>query len=242
MRVKQVAASFALSLFCIFSVNASALPQWPQVLHWGYFNFPPLLYTDQAGRLTGPLAERVKRVLENANVPYQTIEYPNKRTKLMMNDGRINFNVMAKSFLIDPQSNVISDFPILETSIGVYWQAGTAPLTSLDDLQGKSVILISGFSYGEIRQQIESSALNIKSAMEVENHARGLQALLFKRADYFLGYTEPSNTEIETQSLQGISSMKVGAVDVYMIVSREMENADKLMRRLENSYKALYEL
>jgi len=59
-------------------------------LTWGYVNFAPYHYSENEN-VAGVIAQQVKYIFNDAKLTYSAVELPNKRAKLYITQGRVNF-------------------------------------------------------------------------------------------------------------------------------------------------------
>jgi polar amino acid transport system substrate-binding protein len=107
-------------------------------------------------------------------------------------------------------------------------------------LQGSSVLLIAGYRYGNGRKYIASNKITITS--NVENHIRAFESLVLGRADYMLGYEAPAKTALGPRTINNLQNSLVKEIEVFFVINKQTNNAENIMRRLEQAYIDIYGL
>ena len=225
-------------LILLISLPVSANTQEPLV--WGFSTFVPYLYLDNQGEPRGQYAEIVKNVFEHADVEYEVIESPNRRSKKLIDNGIITFGIGPKTILDNPEEYYFSKPSVSRIELRTYWQGEKKPINNAVELRGSRAILISSYTYSGIRDFITDEKNNIELAVDVEDHTRALQALILDRGDYMLGYKGPTEDALAELKVDKIYSSNLLTMDMYFLISKSVENGQAIMDRLDASYQYLY--
>lgn len=205
----------------------------PVVLQWGFVNMPPLASLNDEGIPEGVLAEVMHGTSLYSDIPYIPLEFPNARAIYNLNEQKVNFAIGVKSLVKKPEDFIISSFPVAIMQLNLLWLKTSEDVSSVDDLQGKRLVLLKGYTYGGLRSQLETIA---SSYIEVETHERAIGALRLNRGKYALTYKAASTYSIPKSEQLGYESLVVADFDVYFILSASVLEATQVMRRLEAGF------
>lgn len=205
----------------------------PVVLQWGFINLPPLIYQGEDGLPKGILAEIMAGTSLHSNIPYESIEFPNARAIYNLNARKVNFGIGVSSLVKNPNDFVISDVPIATMQLNILWLKGTDDITSVDDLKGKRLVLLAGYTYGGLRSKLEKIASGF---VEVETHERAIGALKLDRGKYALTYKTASAYSIPKAEQLGFDNLMLEEIGVHFILSASVPEAKQVMQRLEQGF------
>jgi polar amino acid transport system substrate-binding protein len=202
-------------------------------LQWGFVHFPPLIYLDKDGEYKGELKELMNSISLLSDIPYAPMLYPNIRAIFNLNQQKINFAIGAKSLVEQKDHFLISAFPVAKMQLRILWRTGTSPVSSVEGLTGKKLVLLKGYTYGGLRTKLEKIAA---SNMSVENHNLAISALTLQRGDYALVYKTASEYSMTAIAQTDFEHAVLGEVDLYFILDRNVAQAEHIMQRLEQAY------
>jgi ABC-type amino acid transport substrate-binding protein len=133
----------------------------------------------------------------------------------------------------DPNDFVFSAFPVAKMQLIIVWRKGTKGVSSIDDLEGKRLVLLAGYTYAGLRTKFEKIA---KSAIDVETHDRAIGALKLKRGNYALLYKTASTYSIALSGQADFESQVVSEVDLYFTLNKIVPDTERFMQRLEAGF------
>lgn len=226
-----------LLMVMLMALPASAEPEGTK-LEFGYVNFPPFGYTDDDGRSKGYLVALTRRVFQAMDQPVRIVQHPASRLYRQMGSGRTAFTLGAAGLHRLTDTAVESQEPALTLTLVVYHRKGTESISNVQELKGKRVILIKGYSYGKLGRFFEKHA-DALQIIEARGHKSALRMLEFDRADYLLNYQIPAETTIAKNNLSGFKKDIIGTIDVHFYVSRALENAQSLADAWDDQLQAL---
>lgn len=207
-------------------------------LRWGYYDFPPYIYTDEHGDPAGEMAMVLDGLMNDLDIPYQPLVYPNRRFIKLLEEQQLDFSFSVKASFKQPENVIFSRFPIRVVEFRVYWLNGETPnVTQVEDLIGKPLLTIAGFNYGGLT---DTPPFNEMRSTIVENHERALNALVLGRASYLLAYRFPTEQAILNTESVSLNYFSVRKTPVFMALNSKVANASELMSQLENSYQKLF--
>jgi polar amino acid transport system substrate-binding protein len=207
-------------------------------LRWGYYDFEPYIYTDQNGKPAGEMATVLKGLMNDLDIPFRALPYPNRRFIKLLENQQLDFTFAVKSSFTQPEKVIFSRFPVAIIELRVYWLKGkTADITQVQDLVRKPLLTLAGFAYGGL---INRPPFNEVRSTTVENHERALRALILGRASYLLDYRLPVEQVLLNTDGVSLNFLPVHKTPVFMALSTEVVNATELMSSLESSYQKLF--
>ncbi len=220
-----------ISLFSAFSANAQAR----QLITVGYYEFPPASYTDSANQPSGYILELGRTLLTHAGYDVAFKALPSARLYSDLISGNIDLWLGAPNKTELAGHTLESTKTLGEITLAVYYHPESKPPRLPDDLKGKKIILIGGYSYWHpISDWLADSALNLK-VTRTSRHTSAIAMLLRKRGDYLFDYLDPVRDAQQKLGLDELSlpNIILHSVPATFIVSKRAPNAEKILADLE---------
>ena len=196
-------------------------------LEFGYIELPPFGYTDSEGNARGYLIELTKKVFSHMDVSPEFQSHPAARLYRQLKSGKTAFTLGAAKLHTLREAAIESDEAAITFTLSIYNRQGSPTVSSLEDLKGKRVVLMQGYSYGKVGQFFEDNA----SSMRIE-YARNLDSALnmlqYGRADYLLNYQRATEALIAKKGITGLEGEVIGSTPVHFFVSRQVKNAQSM--------------
>lgn len=207
---------------------------------WGFSEFKPFIYEDGYGNVQGIFAEMMEPVFKKANIEYTAFQNPNRRSKMLMEDGRFNFTIVPAFVIQHPENYLIGNETVTIVEMHAFWVGDKKPIKDIPQLRGHSVALITGFTYAGARAFIESPGSGVSISVDVEDHKRALKALSLGRADYMLGYKKPADNALKNMTISNLNSSILGKAKFRFVMHRSNYNADRIMQKIESAFREIY--
>lgn len=201
-------------------------------LNWGYINFNPYHFNDN-DKVEGEIADVVEQIFKKAQLRYTPIQLPNKRAKLYLEQGRVDFTIVIESYVNQPNNYLKSKLPFYLIKLGAVCRNKNYNIQSVDDLKGIRLILLTGYSCGLDFELNEQNGFNV--VLKAENHFQALRALEYDRGDCALGYKGPFQAEDYDQSKLNLHFFPMDEFPVYLYLNKKAANADDVMKRINNA-------
>lgn len=201
-------------------------------LKWGFVSFPPY-HSNENGEVVGSIAEKINFVFEKAKIEYSAAELPNKRVKLYIERGNIDFTTVIESFISSPELYFRSELPVYRIKLSAICLKDNLQISNLEDLKKLEMILISGYTYGQSKVINDQNGFNV--ALLAKNHENAVNALIFKRADCALGYTLPFNVEKLKHTETNLHLYPIGELPVYLYLNKTVPNAIHIMQTINQN-------
>lgn len=183
------------------------------------------------GLPANPLLKTADAIFARAGLPWRAHPYPAARMFETLRNGNANFSMLVKSPALE-QCCLIGRKPIAGTELRVYHAPGKPPIAKSDDLRGKSVILIRGYSYGGLLPRLSAADSGVTVYTAV-THQAAFTMLERGRADYLLDYAGPAAEILAERPGLNLHHEALERLDVYLVLWRGYPNAEATMARLE---------
>ncbi len=225
--------SIAIIEIC-FGITLS-LARTDDTLELGCINFPPLYYQNEEGVEVGEIVTLAKDLFQRMGYIPKLRTRPPKRLTMEYADGEFDIWIGISPTHSFHELAHIGTVMVSELVFCTYSLSQEIVITSLDDLQGKSVVLIRGYSYGEWGEQIRSPSSNI-SYTEVSSVESAVDFLLLGRAEVLLSYQAQTLKFLETDHSIEIFEQEIKRYPLVITVSKSTPNGKEILQQLENGF------
>lgn len=225
-----------LMLAVLTSFIASAHSK--EVITVGYYEFPPASYTDSSDKPAGYMLELGRTLLTNAGYDVVFKALPSARLYSQLVSGDIDLWIGASNKPELAGHTLQGTKVIGEITLAVFYHPKAKPPRLPEDLKGKKIILIGGYSYWPpATQWLADSTLNLKLT-RTSQHDSAIAMLLRKRGDYLFDYLEPMR---DAQKQLGLDELSLPYITIHsapasFIVSKRAANPEKLLADLESQF------
>lgn len=186
---------------------------------------------DSRGEPDNPLLRLADVLFRKAGIPWHGAGYPATRMFENLRNGTSEFSMLVRASALQ-ECCLVGRKPVTSTELRVYSHADAPPVRSKEDLVGRSVITIQGYSYGGLLAFIADRKNNIGNNVAA-THDAAFAMLERKRADYLIDYTGPSTEILALRPIKNLRHDVLDRLDVYLVLSKKRPDAEKLMNRLE---------
>lgn len=238
----RCSAAPCLILSCIMGLLMAASAQAQQIretLTVGYVDVPPLAFQSEDGRAEGVFIELTRRVAEEAGYDLEFRYLPVSRAYFYLRTGGIDIwpgvtdvpaleNEVLESF--------VSPLPF---QLSAWGAEGKPPVLRFDDFNGKTLILISGYTYGGLAERLATTA-GI-STTEAPNHEAAVAMLNRGRGDYLLDYQDPVRAVLKEFPVPGIREYPVRTRNAAWVFSLANPKSSQLRDEFDDAYLRLAE-
>lgn len=204
----------------------------------GYYEFPPITYTDKTGQAQGCSINLYRQLLAETNYAVTFKNLPPARLYLQLISGEVDlwFGVPGKTELAE---HVIeSEMLISEANLALFYHPDAPPPVLPHDLTDKTVILINGYSYSpQAMAWLNDKQLNITTT-RTRQHRSAIAMLLRRRGDYLLNYTEPMHYAQQQLNIDNLylPYVPVQTIPGTFVVSKKSPHAPHLLDELEAAF------
>lgn len=186
---------------------------------------------NERGEPDNPLLSLASALFTKAGIPWHGKSYPAARLFKNLQDGTSQFSMLVKVPTLQ-ECCLWSKRPVTTAEIKVYRLNDKAPVKTAEDLTGKTVITIRGYSYGGLRNFINDEKNHVANN-ESPTHAAGFKMLASGRADYLIDYAGPATEILAGEPVSGLQSDTLLRQDVHLVLSKSYPEAAKVMAQLE---------
>ena len=219
-------------LFLLMLIGAVKDALATPVYSLGYFHLPPLIYHRSHQAPTGIIPDVIYALLTRNNMRFSYTEFSTKRFYLhVMRGDQAQIQIMVKGNADIDKYLVYGKERIFSATLSLYWQGETHALQGLEDLKGKSLILIRGYHYSGLLPRLESLGIVPHLAETTANAKRMLSA---RRAPYLLDYHFGSLAQV-----QGLETLTLSTQHFYISAHQSVSGAQALITQFDRDITAL---
>ena len=186
---------------------------------------------DDHGIPDNPLVRAAGPMFEKIGIPWRAEIYPASRLFQYLKEGRIQFSMLVKAPPLT-ECCLFSRRPVAAAEIRVYRHPSAAPIKRREDLRGKQLITLRGYSYGGLAQYIAKQAGDIVNH-SAPGHEAAFRMLAAGRADYVIDYAGPAREVMADAGLTDYVSDVLSRQDVFLVLSKTYPDAETVMAELE---------
>lgn len=181
------------TIFALLAMAALAGPVLADVggdkLRIGYTEFPPIEYQNEQGEPAGHFIELTQKVVQEAGYEAEFIYLPVSRIYLYLKSGTLDLWPGLSGVPILQGEVLESWMNVYPVQLSAWYLKTLEPLSHFDQLDGKTVIVIGGYTYGGLLSWLKAS--NQIRLTQAPNNRAAFEMLKLKRGDYVLDYREP---------------------------------------------------
>jgi ABC-type amino acid transport substrate-binding protein len=214
-----------------FGLSASALAASPEIEYGSPDQSVWTTRVKEGGEPDNPLLRVAGALFAKAGILWHGKSYPASRLFAYLQDGTVQFSMLVRVPALQ-DCCLFSKKPVTIAEIRVYRRAGTVPVKTKEDLAGKSVITIRGYSYGGLVNFLADERNRVTNNV-TQAHVSAFRMLESGRADYVIDYSGPANEVLATEPIAGVSFDVLTRQEVYLVLSRTYPDAQAVMDRLE---------
>ena len=230
--------ALAAAFYCSASFSAPANDPRPLV-QVGYYEFPPYSYTDSRGRPTGAILQLSKRLLEHAGYRAELRSYPSARLYNGLQDGSVQIWPGAPGKVELREHTLETHTQLGEIVLNLYFRRDTLMPRLPDDLKGRGVIMISGYTYWQpVNEMLNDPRLAVEQH-RTGTHTAALEMLQRRRGDFLLDYQSPVEQARKRLGLSELPYVELQRIPLKLIVSSHAPGAEALRDALDRAYAEL---
>lgn len=208
-----------------------------EVVNFNQLHFPPKSVQTSDGKFHGLAFEVIHATLEKMGVPYKTTMTPMKRIVSGLKTGTTQVTVLLKSPSLQPFSWAIEP-SFSQLRIVVFYQGGKRGINKKEDLEGKSLIMLRGWTYLNLQAYYEALAKQGKIKLQyADSHEIAFKMLKKGRADYLLEYWDPSQETLKKLEIPQLHHTILQEVKVHALVSKKQPHAQAFKKKFEKAYR-----
>lgn len=238
----QMLVFFGL-LFCLSGVGvfASGSPSADNntvKIEYGYPDQSIFVATiNDQGQPDSPMTNLAEVLMSRAGLPWQATRLPAKRLFENLKNGTMNFSILVRASSLKACC-LFSREPVYSTMLNVYYVGDKPPVKSAEDLNGKEIITIRGYSYAGLLKYISDPANAVDNHV-ASTHKAAFRMLKRDRADYLIDYASAADDILSEDPIDDIRSYPISRLDIFLILSKSYPDAQNQMNQFEDIIKTL---
>lgn len=233
--LRSVSFATALSV-CLAPVAHGADPS---VIRGSFIEFPPLAYTTDDGQVKGSFIDLAEDVAARAGYDIHWQELPIERVYRYLENGSIDMWLGTAGVPeLQPYTHE-TDFHTGSVRLNAYSREGAAPISGVEDLQGKRVILIRGYTYWRILDHLKDDPDTVVTV--APSHRSAVRMLAFKRGDYLINFQSPMDNILEDHPLPGLRRDSLLSWPLTLVFSQMAPGTDRMIEDLNSAWRAMQE-
>ncbi len=226
-------ATSGLAAIMMLGASFSPAQAQPEEIEYAYPDISVwTTQRDAEGKLKNPLVKLAGPLFEKAGIPWHPQDYPARRMFANLRDGVSKFSMLVNAESILQGCCLVSKDPVAVVEIRVFHKKDTPAITSREQLNGKSVITIRGYSYAGTLKYIQDEKNSISNNPAPDHHA-AFEMFDHGRADYILDYAFPAAEVLEANPIKDITFSTLKQTNVYLILHKDYPDAENVMAKLE---------
>lgn len=225
------AVSSLLLALCFFS---PAFAAEGETLRVAVAEFPPGFVSEPDGKVSGTAVLIVESILREAGYATDLHIFPVGRVHALLDEGDVDLSIATPFFDTDG-SMIFSEIPFGNIQVSLFFREGAPGVTSLADLDGKTVIVPFGQSTPLAMAQ---QAAPNSQILEPRTHENALHMLRSGRADYLLDWRDPIVTLL-TERKEHLRQLDLPPQHSYFVLSRHRNDAETVIQRLNLAMRKL---
>ena len=235
LNLRGLGATLMLVLFPIFGwAQASKAAE----IEFGYVEQPPRTFTNAQGKADGQLIRLLSTVMKTAGLSWRATAYPANRLFSNLKDGSTQLSILVRVPALE-ECCIYSKQALGGDELRAYAIGNKPPITRKEDLIGKNIIVLRGYSYSGLINFINDPANKIKTEIAA-THEPAFEMLTAGRADYVLDYGEASEKALAgVAPIPGLRHDVVDRVYRYLVITKSYPDAENTLKRIEAVLKTI---
>lgn len=217
-------------LILVVPIMLSAQEQ--PVLKMAFVNLPPFNYTDKSGQPKGLLIDLMDELSTRTGISYKATEYPSLRLEKFVRSGEVNFGITLPNMYVEGVDVITSSNPVVNATLQAVWIGQKETITEMSDLLDKKVLLVTNYTYNELRKKLRPNLKTSGELIEIPNLEDALEALLDGKGDYLLAYEQSVNKMASKHGVTNLKRKTIMSAPLYFRISKALPNAEIIMKRL----------
>lgn len=205
-------------------------------------SFSPPYYTVEGENVTGIFGNLISKVFSEAGLDFIWKPYPTKRVYANLINGEIDIYLgpLKPAFKGFKQSVIHSKFSPVSIELQCFYFGEKPEITKKEELSGKNILIIRGYTYGGLINFILDAKNNVKYH-EIKSFGQAIKMLKIKRSDYHLDYRKTGEIYLESNSEPDLKHSTLFSVDLYFMISKHTSDAETVLTRIESAFRKIKE-
>lgn len=183
------------------------------------------------GEPDNPLLRLAAVLFAKAGIPWHGKSYPASRMFEYLRNGTAQFSMLVNAPTLR-ECCLLGRQAMATAEIRVYRSHDKPAIRAKEDLAGKRIITIRGYSYGGLLGFFNDAANAIDNEVALK-HDAAFAMLQAGRADYVVDYAGPAAEVLAAHPIRDLQSDFLSRQEVYLVLSRAYPDAEQVMARME---------
>ncbi|SES69639.1 polar amino acid transport system substrate-binding protein [Marinobacter segnicrescens] len=216
---------------------ASAAATDRKTIRAAFIEFPPLAYSGADGHPEGSFIHFTEELARRAGYEVAWQGLPIERVYLYLERGDIDLWPGSAGVPELAGFTHETDFRPGEIRLNAYHRGDTPPVKSLEDLQGKRLILIRGYTYFRLLDELKVDPNTYVTL--APDHQSAIRMLAFRRGDYLVNFQAPMEVTIERSPLPDLAHTNLLSWPLSFIFSASAPGTRLMARRFNQAWQEL---
>jgi polar amino acid transport system substrate-binding protein len=209
------------------------------VIQVGFYEFPPHSYSDNQGRPHGAILKLTERLLTHAGYRTNIRSYPSARLYSDLKDGSVHIWPGAPGKPELASQTLETRTQLGEITLNLYFRRDTLLPRLPEDLAGRKVITITGYTYWQPINALLSDPTLAIEQQNTSTHTAALEMLQRRRGDFLLDYRTPVDQALRRLGMSELPFLQLQRIPLKLIISRQTPGAEALRDALDRAYEEL---
>ena len=229
----RIAAMLLVALLGIQSTIVQAEAR-QITLRGAYVVFPPLTYTDRDGEPAGVILDLIDALVAELGYQISWQEMPVRRIHQQLQAGQIDIWPTTAGIPAIQSAVYETPFPASPIRLSAFHLPGTAAISRPADLVGSNLVLLHGYTYLGVLDDILDNPGTVVSYSA--DHDAALQMLLSGRGDYLIDFDIPLEHALLSHPVETLSSSVLAEFPLTYAFSRKLDSVETLISQLSRAY------
>lgn len=198
-----------------------------------------MIYTDKDGQPAGFILDMATKSIEKAGFGWSAVSLPTKRLAKSVATGEVQLWVGLPTLPHFEGNTYVGQAVVEKLILRAYTIGNNPPILEAQDLHGKTILILRGYSYGGWIKYIKDPDNNIEH-LEIDSHENAFKRLekLSTRIPntYLLDYKNPSVSVLSKLDIPDIQYNQISSLDMHFVVTKNMDNAETVLERIETAF------
>lgn len=230
-----VSLAAALASLPFHAANAEDRP----VIRGAFIEFPPLAYITDTGEVEGTFIDLSEAIADRAGYDITWQELPIERVYLYLERGDIDMWLGSAGVPELAPYTRETDFHTGSIRLNAYSREGATRISSINDLQGKRLILIRGYTYWRLLDPLKEDPET--RVLIAPSHLSALRMLAFKRGDYLINFQSPMDNLLQDTPLPNLQYDNLLDWPLTLVFSEKAAGTDRMVENLNSTWDDMQE-
>ncbi|MFT7558544.1 MAG: polar amino acid transport system substrate-binding protein [Flavobacteriales bacterium] len=174
----------------------------------------------------------LEHIFIRANIDFKLSSFPPARVFDGLKNGKIELWLGVAGVYSIEDHVVYGKSKLSDLDVAVY-SLDDKVVSSIEDLSGRSIVLLHGYGYGHIRQYVDNEKNNV-SVHIAHSRDSAFKMLQSRRVEYLLDYKQVMDAYVtKNTSLPILKTYDLGRIPIIFVGSKRVKHIDSLLKKLD---------